>query len=140
MLSLVNKVTKSFRLLRWSTICAILFYMFFIGLILHSTTTKLQHSLKSSSSSSGSSGNSHYQHAATSVESFLPSSSNKQHLQHSSGNYMKKPEDGLADTLQNMRFNKLQGKLYRLVVAYNNISKILAAVFFYGHLIMKVLM
>ncbi|XP_061393762.1 45 kDa calcium-binding protein [Musca vetustissima] len=34
------------RWLRWSTVFAILFYMFFIGVILHSTTYKLQHSLK----------------------------------------------------------------------------------------------
>lgn len=44
---LVSKISKTFRWLRWSTICAILFYMFFIGLILHSTTYKLQHTLKS---------------------------------------------------------------------------------------------
>uniref|UniRef100_A0A6J0RKM3 45 kDa calcium-binding protein n=1 Tax=Bactrocera dorsalis TaxID=27457 RepID=A0A6J0RKM3_BACDO len=44
---LVSKLSKTFRWLRWSTICAILFYMFFIGLILHSTTYKLQHTLKS---------------------------------------------------------------------------------------------
>ncbi|XP_067615243.1 45 kDa calcium-binding protein [Eurosta solidaginis] len=48
---LVSKLSKTFRWLRWSTICAILFYMFFIGLILHSTTYKLQSTLKSAGSS-----------------------------------------------------------------------------------------
>ncbi|XP_036229758.2 45 kDa calcium-binding protein [Bactrocera oleae] len=48
---LVSKLSKTFRWLRWSTICAILFYMFFIGLILHSTTYKLQHTLKSRAAS-----------------------------------------------------------------------------------------
>ncbi|XP_030374568.1 45 kDa calcium-binding protein [Scaptodrosophila lebanonensis] len=42
-MTFVNKLSKSFRWLRWSTLCAILFYMFFIGLILHSTSYKLQH-------------------------------------------------------------------------------------------------
>ncbi|XP_011185028.1 45 kDa calcium-binding protein [Zeugodacus cucurbitae] len=50
---LVSKLSKTFRWLRWSTICAILFYMFFIGLILHSTTYKLQHTLKSRTGSGG---------------------------------------------------------------------------------------
>ncbi|KAH8369294.1 hypothetical protein KR009_007239 [Drosophila setifemur] len=58
-MTFVNKLSKSFRWLRCSTLCAILFYMFFIGLILHSTSHKLQQQLKeqgtSSSSSSGSS-------------------------------------------------------------------------------------
>ncbi|EDW67145.2 45 kDa calcium-binding protein [Drosophila virilis] len=41
-MTFVNKLSKSFRWLRCSTLCAILFYMFFIGLILHSTSQKLQ--------------------------------------------------------------------------------------------------
>ncbi|KAL7729667.1 hypothetical protein ACLKA6_007939 [Drosophila palustris] len=41
-MTFVNKLSKSFRWLRCSTLCAILFYMFFIGLILHSTSHKLQ--------------------------------------------------------------------------------------------------
>ncbi|KNC23668.1 hypothetical protein FF38_04140 [Lucilia cuprina] len=45
-MSLLNKLSKKLRWLRWSTVFAIVFYMFFIGLILHSTTYKLQHSLK----------------------------------------------------------------------------------------------
>uniref|UniRef100_A0A1I8NGC9 EF-hand domain-containing protein n=1 Tax=Musca domestica TaxID=7370 RepID=A0A1I8NGC9_MUSDO len=45
-MSLLNKLSKKLRWLRWSTVFAILFYMFFIGVILHSTTYKLQHSLK----------------------------------------------------------------------------------------------
>ncbi|XP_037952556.1 45 kDa calcium-binding protein [Teleopsis dalmanni] len=46
-MSVVKKLSKTFRWLRWSTVCAILFYMFFIGLILHSTTYKLQSTLRS---------------------------------------------------------------------------------------------
>ncbi|KAI8124410.1 45 kDa calcium-binding protein [Lucilia cuprina] len=45
-MSLLNKLSKKLRWLRWSTVFAIVFYMFFIGLILHSTTYKLQQSLK----------------------------------------------------------------------------------------------
>ncbi|EDW13789.1 45 kDa calcium-binding protein [Drosophila mojavensis] len=41
-MTFLNKLSKSFRWLRCSTLCAILFYMFFIGLILHSTSHKLQ--------------------------------------------------------------------------------------------------
>ncbi|KAM7361831.1 stromal cell derived factor mayday isoform 1-T2 [Cochliomyia hominivorax] len=48
-MSLLNKLSKKLRWLRWSTVFAIVFYMFFIGLILHSTTYKLQHSLKNPS-------------------------------------------------------------------------------------------
>ncbi|XP_017035976.1 45 kDa calcium-binding protein [Drosophila kikkawai] len=54
-MTFVNKLSKSFRWLRCSTLCAILFYMFFIGLILHSTSHKLQQQLKEQSSSSSSS-------------------------------------------------------------------------------------
>ncbi|XP_036338366.1 uncharacterized protein LOC118747883 [Rhagoletis pomonella] len=52
---LVSKLSKTFRWIRWSTIIAILFYMFFIGLILHGTTYKLHYTLKSVGSSSSSS-------------------------------------------------------------------------------------
>ncbi|XP_017041088.1 45 kDa calcium-binding protein [Drosophila ficusphila] len=54
-MTFVNKLSKSFRWLRCSTLCAILFYMFFIGLILHSTSHKLQQQLKEQGSSSSSS-------------------------------------------------------------------------------------
>jgi len=54
-MTFVNKLSKSFRWLRCSTLCAILFYMFFIGLILHSTSTRLQQQLKEQGSSSSSS-------------------------------------------------------------------------------------
>ena len=101
-MSLVNKVAKTFRLLRWSTICAILFYMFFIGLILHSTTTKLQHTLKSHSSNSP---HSHHQPTQNQPQA----ASLLQQHGGGSGN-SKKPEAGLADTLQNMRLNTLQGR------------------------------
>ncbi|KAL9896069.1 45 kDa calcium-binding protein isoform X1 [Glossina fuscipes] len=55
-MNILNKVSKKLRWLRWSTIFAILFYMFFIGLILHNTTYKLQNSLKSQPS------HQHHQH------------------------------------------------------------------------------
>ncbi|XP_039150628.1 45 kDa calcium-binding protein isoform X2 [Drosophila simulans] len=54
-MTFVNKLSKSFRWLRCSTLCAILFYMFFIGLILHSTSQKLQQQLKEQGTSSSSS-------------------------------------------------------------------------------------
>ncbi|KAH8256336.1 hypothetical protein KR032_001211 [Drosophila birchii] len=57
-MTFVNKLSKSFRWLRCSTLCAILFYMFFIGLILHSTSHKLQQQLKEQGSSSSSSSSS----------------------------------------------------------------------------------
>nr|XP_036672759.1 45 kDa calcium-binding protein [Drosophila suzukii] len=57
-MTFVNKLSKSFRWLRCSTLCAILFYMFFIGLILHSTSTRLQQQLKEQGSSSRSSSSS----------------------------------------------------------------------------------
>ncbi|XP_043656851.1 45 kDa calcium-binding protein [Drosophila teissieri] len=57
-MTFVNKLSKSFRWLRCSTLCAILFYMFFIGLILHSTSQKLQQQLKEQGTSSSSSSSS----------------------------------------------------------------------------------
>ncbi|XP_016974835.1 45 kDa calcium-binding protein [Drosophila rhopaloa] len=57
-MTFVNKLSKSFRWLRCSTLCAILFYMFFIGLILHSTSHKLQQQLKEQASSTSSSSSS----------------------------------------------------------------------------------
>ncbi|XP_053955903.1 45 kDa calcium-binding protein [Anastrepha ludens] len=70
---LVSKLSKTFRWLRWSTICAILFYMFFIGLILHSTTYKLQYALKSEGSSGTTlqRGKSSEQHLQQQTEEYL---------------------------------------------------------------------
>ncbi|KAH8280066.1 hypothetical protein KR018_004521 [Drosophila ironensis] len=57
-MTFVNKLSKSFRWLRCSTLCAILFYMFFIGLILHSTSTRLQQQLKEQGTGTSSSSSS----------------------------------------------------------------------------------
>ncbi|KAH8325004.1 hypothetical protein KR074_008849 [Drosophila pseudoananassae] len=68
-MTFVNKLSKSLRWLRCSTLCAILFYMFFIGLILHSTSTKLQQQLKEHSSSSSSSSSSSISSSSSSSSS-----------------------------------------------------------------------
>uniref|UniRef100_A0A1I8PA05 EF-hand domain-containing protein n=1 Tax=Stomoxys calcitrans TaxID=35570 RepID=A0A1I8PA05_STOCA len=70
-MSLINKLSKKMRWLRWSTVFAILFYMFFIGVILHSTTYKLQHSLKNNNNNE----HQHNQHLPQEYHSYQPSSS-----------------------------------------------------------------
>ncbi|XP_075146002.1 stromal cell derived factor mayday isoform X2 [Haematobia irritans] len=75
-MSLINKLSKKLRWLRWSTVFAILFYMFFIGVILHSTTYKLQHSMKATNGNNNNQQHLQQEYQHHQHHSHLPSSHN----------------------------------------------------------------